>query len=128
MIRDPNGRFLILDVQYEGNNYTLLNAYAPNADKPDFFQGMFNEMEKFPNECKIISGDFNLVLDDKMDLKGSVNGEHTHKNSIRLVNQYMASEEMVDVWRERHPNDRVFTFYRDKPQPYFAQLDFFFDI
>ena len=35
---DPEGRFIIVDVETEENILTPVNIYAPNRDDPDFFR------------------------------------------------------------------------------------------
>ena len=34
---DQNGNMLILDLEVEGKQLTLVNIYGPNEDSPDFF-------------------------------------------------------------------------------------------
>lgn len=124
-IQDDAGRYIILNVSYEGNNYSLVNLYAPNADDPQFFMETFQKMEQFPNDYKVIGGDFNLVLDNEKDLWGSASGQHAHREAIAYLKEYMLNEGLVDVWREQNSDKRLFTYARENPQKYYARLDFF---
>ena len=58
---DQNGNMLILDLEVEGKQLTLINIYGPNEDSPDFFLKVQEIIEEFDNENVIICGDFNLV-------------------------------------------------------------------
>lgn len=124
-ITDVKGRYIILDVCYEGNNYSLVNLYAPNNDNPQFFRNVFQRMEQFPNDYKIIGGDFNLVLDNEKDLRGSVSGQHAHKEAISFLKEYMSDEGLVDVWRLQNPEKRLYTYRKENPTNYHARLDLF---
>ena len=66
---DPNGRFVICDIETNSKLLTLANVYAPNEDDPDFFQAVFSHLSSFHCEEIIIGGDFNLVLDLVKDKK-----------------------------------------------------------
>ena len=39
VIKDPNGRYLILSAFLNNISMTLVNLYGPNQDDPDFFTG-----------------------------------------------------------------------------------------
>lgn len=121
IVRDEEqGRFIILKVLYEGQNYTLCNLYAPNEDNPEFFQKVFNLVEQCANDYRVISGDFNLVLNNEKDKRGKA--PHAHKNAMEYINSYMQNEELVDIWREGNPELFRFTWHRNESQ---SRLDFF---
>ena len=77
---DPNGRFVICDIETNSKLLTLANVhvYAPNEDDPVFFQAVFGHLSSFHCEEIIIRGDFNLVLDLVKDKKGGL--PRTHKS------------------------------------------------
>lgn len=119
-IVDNEGRFVILDVTYEGEDYTFINLYGPNRDDVEFFQKVFRLVESIPNDFKVASGDFNLVLDNKLDKRGGL--EHAHKNAIEFLKNYMANEGLIDIWREQHTNEFKFTWHNETTS---VRLDFF---
>ena len=46
IVRDPNGCFLILDVELLKKRVTIVNVYGPSeADRPVFFEGVFVHVE-----------------------------------------------------------------------------------
>ena len=47
-----------------------IHVYAPNEDNVDLFKNVWELLENVENSYIIIGGDFNLVLDIKMDKQG----------------------------------------------------------
>ena len=70
---------MILDLTLLECRLTLVNLYGPNVDNPEFFKEIIKILDKMPNLYRIIGGDFNLVLDNKMDKKG---GNPVHQNKL----------------------------------------------
>ena len=99
----------------------LANVYAPNYDSPAFFLNLMPLVGEAGNTIKIIGGDFNLVLNQAVDQKGTVN---THKKAAELINQVMRQDELLDIWRFRHPDKFAFTWKRLNPSQIFERLDF----
>ena len=124
VIRDTNGRYLILYVTLVGVKTILCNIYAPNIDTPDFFKAVFTEIEKFPFEHVIVAGDFNLALDPTVDRQGA-NVCSSNTRSAKWLNEHCAAAKYVDVWRERHPDVHGYTWRRLTPSPSFSRLDYF---
>ena len=118
--RDKEGRSLCIDLEIEEVRFTLLGLYAPNEDEPEFFKECFKTIEHFDNNSKIIAGDFNLVMDLDMDKKGGI--ARTHFKSRETLQLYMEEAEILDIWRQQHPNEKKYTWHRNKP-PVFCRLD-----
>ena len=57
--RHINGRFIIMDIEYESKNFTLVNVYVPNTDEPEFFVSLIKAIEQHEISNLIIGGDFN---------------------------------------------------------------------
>ena len=67
---DPEGRFVMVDIKLESKIFkTLVNIYAPNEEKPTFFQSILNQLLCFACSEIILGGDFNLVIDVQRDKK-----------------------------------------------------------
>ena len=122
-ITDPNGRYVILDVEIDGLRVTLGSIYGPNEDNPEFYTEAIQHIESIPNDNRIIGGDYNLVLDLEKDKKGG--RRTTNKKSQILINNWMEETDLIDIWRFQHPDSRVFTWHRKRPYPIFCRLDFF---
>ncbi len=122
--KDDEGRVLCLDITIDDLRLSLCNIYAPNEDNPEFFKNAFTLLENIENSTKIIGGDFNLVMDIKLDKKGGA--PSTNFNARDIVATYIEEAEIIDIWRHMHPDDFKFTWKRTKPTPIFCRLDMFF--
>lgn len=80
---DPDGRFIIIDIETDERKLTLANIYAPNDDNPSYFRKIYDHLLNFNCEEIIMGGDFNLVLDIEKDKKGGQ--PRTHKHSLKIV-------------------------------------------
>ena len=49
---DPEGRFIIADIETEDRVMMLVNVYAPNEDNPTFFKHVSEKLSSF--ECDFI--------------------------------------------------------------------------
>ena len=122
---DKNGRYIVLDMDINGLKLTLCNTciYAPNNDDSEFFIDVIQKIESIPNDHRIIGGDFNLVLDLDADKYGGL--RTTHLKSQCAIKSYMEETDLVDMWRQQHPNEKKFTWIRRNPNIMFCRLDFF---
>jgi len=120
---DNNGRLVVLDLEVNGNRFTLACIYAPNIDDPTFFRHVITQIEATPNDNRIIGGDFNLVLNLDLDKKGG--NRVTHSQSQLILQSYMEETELVDIFRKIHGNKKLYTWFRKKPNLIACRLDFF---
>ena len=119
---DPNGRFIICDINTNGTSFTLCNLYAPNEDRPEFFRGISNYLQDFQCDEIIIGGDFNLVMDIEKDKRGG--RACTHKNSLKEVKGIYETWDVLDIWRVLNQEEERCTWRRKKPDIQ-CRLDFF---
>ena len=59
---DPNGRFIICDIETEKKCITIATVYAPNEVDPQFFMSFCDHLMDFACEEIVGGGDFNLNL------------------------------------------------------------------
>ena len=119
---DPEGRFIIVDVETEEKILTLVNIYAPNRDDPIFFRGVSEKMLSFECDLIIFGGDFNLVCDVEKDKKGGA--PTTHLKSKEEVVSLKEQFQLADIWRINNPDIMRFTWERTNPE-ICCRLDFF---
>ena len=74
-------------------------------------------------EYIILGGDFHFVQNSELDKIGRNNS--TFKNSREVLNKYLQNENLIDIWRVRHPKEKKFTWQRRNPE-IFCRLDYFF--
>ena len=96
--------------------------YGPNTDKPSFFETILQCIEEFANEQYLICGDFNLVLDQKLDTKNYLYINHPKGQETLLQN--LEAFDLKDTFRELYPTLRRYTWRKLSPMK-LARLDFF---
>lgn len=123
--RDPEGRFVSLSFCYESVDVTCTSVYAPNTDGQDFFVNMFTNTESLIGR-KIYAGDFNTILDKKLDIKGGRGC--SHPKATEYLNEYMSQNDLVDIWRVLNPDLFRSTFIQKQTSVASAlmeRIDFF---
>ena len=55
-ISDPDGRYVILDIDIDGVRVTLGSIYGPNEENPEFYVNAIQQIESIPNDNRIIGG------------------------------------------------------------------------
>ena len=123
LVRDGDGRFLILDITINKIRCTIANCYAPNQDCPEFFITFFSEISKFNNCNLVVTGDLNTTLTAKDKNKGKC----LHPKATNCIINYMDTLDLVDIWRVQHPDTFQFTWKRIKPNKTMERLDYIFD-
>ena len=113
----------MVDIKLESKILTLVNIYAPNEDKPTFFQHVLNQLLCFDCSEMILGRDFNLVLDVKKDKKGG--RPVTHNNLLKEDKHIASVLDLIDIWRCFNPEAQRFTWGRRKPDIH-CRLAFFF--
>ena len=78
----------------------------------------FDVIDDFNNSNVVVVGDYNLVIDTNKDLH--INNPRARDKVLELIDTY----DLVDIFRELHPEDRMYTWRKPNPVKQ-AQLDFF---
>ena len=119
--KDPAGRYIILNIVIDGFNLVLVNIYAPNKDDPDFFFDVFARLDNINQSHLLVAGDMNVAL-DHLDYKGT-RPTHSNINSRNALNSLIDEFNLMDVWRNEHPNLRVYIRHQKNP-PVLSRLDY----
>jgi len=109
---DEHGRFILLDMNINSVHTLVVNIYAPNGDFEGFFQNITDRIKSFDCSNIIWGGDFNFVFNIPMDKKGGANV--THFKCRETVEEWMAENDSIDVWRKQHIHDNVYTWFSHK--------------
>ena len=126
--KDENGRFLILDIEYENEIYTLANMYAPTRN---FELDQISNLTLFAtllfkdtfSANYILGGDWNLYLSlllDKLDSMPETNDNSNYRENLK---SFLEINNLVDVWRVINPHEKFFTWHRGDKR---SRLDYFF--
>ena len=110
---DESGRVAPCVIQYENQEITICNVYAPNKDSLQFFVSLLDNAVQ--SNKVVIMGDLNLVLDTDMDRCGV---KCNNNKAKEILIEEMAELMLTDVWRDR--NEGVFRASFQKRKPYAA--------
>ena len=120
-ISDSDGRYVLLQYSLYEQNFTLINVYAPNEDNPEFWLNIFRLFEEYEGN-RILVGDFNVALNPEIDR--SNNKARNNDRSKEIINNYCEDSYLMDVWRDRNPELKTYTFIRNKPSFIGSRLDY----
>ena len=119
----PNGSFIILDITINKKRVTLVNTYGPSGtDSPAYFRKLFEKIENTTNENIVLVGDINVALDPNLDT--SMYNRQNKPNAGKTIHEKMHLLNLVDVWRETHPNKRQYTWNKFNTNKQ-GRLDYF---
>ena len=98
VVKDDEGRYILIDIEMLNKRMTIANIYAPSSgDHPEFFEKVIREVVLLDNESVVIGGDWNMVLNPKID------GNHPtniyHARSRKQIVDFMNTYDLVDVYR-----------------------------
>ena len=124
---DIDGRYIILKVIIQGEDFTLVNLYAPNTmqGKQAFYEELGNSLGNMnidKNRNIIVVGDWNSIQKYSLDKNGgNEKGNNTVVNSMtELLGQF----DLVDIWRLRNPALKRYTYCQKTPI-ILSRLDYF---
>ena len=106
-----DGRFVLVEYSLRGSVFRVASIYAPNRnpDRDAFLVRCVDSID--PAVPTLLWGDFNTVLDRVRDRRGSCPFDVSRESSVLLAAMFSDCC-VVDIWRERHPNDSAFTWFR----------------
>ena len=111
-----DGRLLMVEISYQGEEILLVNIYAPNESQHNFFSQLKNQLTGKAEQKICIMGDFNAIISKEKDTStSSRNKKKRSRNIIPKVFLEMAEElSLIDIWRTRNPNKKDYTFYSNR--------------
>lgn len=122
--RDAEGCYILMDVEILKKRMTLANVYGPSSgDNVQFFDKVCELIDVIGNESVIIGGDWNCVLDEKIDTVNYVNALHRPQIKKKIL-EMLVNYDLMDVWREMNPTTRAYTWRRPNTTKQ-GRLDYF---
>ena len=105
------------NVTVQGSNYIMGNVYAPNKiqEQCSFFEKLQQKLDNLvtgQNQRITIGGDFNVVRDLDLDSSG---GSPKEKESAKILDNVCLNYDLIDIWRIRNPDSKLFTWRQKKP-------------
>ena len=121
VVHDINGRYLILKLNVNDSSYCLANIYSPNTDEPSFCSEIFQIITAMECDYNIIGGAFNVILTET----DRHNGKIYHPRALKVIQEFMNAEEMIDIWRDRNPDLCRFTWAHHNVNVQWSRIDYF---
>lgn len=103
---DPEGRYLIVSCEIQGDKYTLINIYSPPSANMKYLRNIQSVINTISVGRIIFAGDLNQVFTehDSSNLK--------RKPSIpKELLEFLALNNLTDVWRQTHLQYKDYTHY-----------------
>lgn len=122
IIKDDEGRFVIISGFLFGERILIGSIYGPNAFEPSFFSRLLAAASSHLTPFTLFRGDFNCVQDASVDQSPS-KPAFTSKKAARLK-ELGADLGLFDVWRIINPTAKDFTFY-SHPHQSLSRIDYF---
>jgi exonuclease III len=121
---DNEGRMVLVNLEIDGNEYTLVNIYAPNKvfDRISFFKNMTRFITEYAlNKNRLfIGGDFNCVLTASDRSSGKTD------KSMNVLKELVKTYSLVDVWKDFNPNRKEYTFIDSSFRMRNSRIDYIF--
>ena len=121
IMRDNDGRYIIMRAQINGEKLLIANIYGPNRDTPGIFEEFFTKIDRSGIDRRIVVGDFNTTLDA---IDRSVATRHNNVQQARLINDKINELDFTDVWRIIQPDKPGYTWRRVHPYLLSERLDY----
>lgn len=118
---DPEERYIFIKGMLHGCCYTLAAIYAPNVGTVDFIEKTLKRLDMFKEGFVIVGGDFNIILDLKLDT--TAGKPALSFRALRHVKTFQ-SLHIVDSWRALNAETRDYSYY-SKTHKVYSRLDLF---
>ena len=122
---DAGGRIAGVRLEIDKRKIVVLGIYAPAIDIQDekiaFLEDLRNVIANFNEALMVIGGDFNIHLSPYDAEEGKFRETLASTKLREIVDEYF----LVDVWREKNPRIRNFTWRRAHPLQQ-SRLDYIF--
>ena len=106
---DTEGRILTLNIKYNKQHFQVINIYGHNdpQKRNQFFTSLHEYSFDTPT---ILAGDFNMVEDPFLDRSPPTRNRVYSKGKDQLQN-FTYIYNITDKWRERYPDQLVYTWF-----------------
>lgn len=120
---DSNGRYIVLNVNIYNEDFVLINVYSHNNGRVDLFTKIENYLCYHDCNNIIWGGDLNLVLSLHLDRIGGL--PQTNFRAREKLIDLMKDFDLIDIWRERNPKCKLFTWHSSIDVSIYCRLDVF---
>lgn len=119
---DPDGRYVLLEVNIDDKKILIGSVYAPNEDNSVFLKNLQEKVVDFEKTSVIIGGDWNVVLNYELDTYNykKENNPLSRKTLLEFKDLFA----LEDIFRVLHPDAKQYTWSRRNPTK-MGRLDYF---
>lgn len=133
-VADPDGRFLILQIEVQGNILTLINVYAPTQsegiEQANFIEQLNSNLENLEITEVYLGGDFNIsiphILPDATPISPPPDS-HTRASNratyLARIKALTCQYNISNAWTYKFPHSKTATFHRGNQA---STLDYWF--
>lgn len=108
------GRYVAVEIDCQEKKNLVINIYAPNGAKREFFAKLNKKINEFDYEHIILVGDFNGTVSNELD-RSAMNVRRKGKDDTgklpRSFNELVQNLDLQDVWRKRNKKTKDYTYY-----------------
>ena len=95
-------------MEFLDKRITVVNVYGPSdVDNPCFFTKVFEYVTNLKNEYIIVGGDWNVILNGKLDARNYQSYDNRPK-SRSAIKEIMNTFQIIDIWREIFPEKNIY--------------------
>ena len=106
ILRDKEGRYLVIKGSIQEEDITILNIYAPNIGSPQYIRQLLTTLKGEIDNNTVIVGDFNtLLIATDRSSRQKINKE------TQALNEALDQMDLIDIYRTFHPNATEYTFF-----------------
>lgn len=117
VIKDRQGRYLLVKGHLGENLVTFLVYYAPNTNQRAFFRSLLLTLAPEFEGDVILAGDSNLALYLIMNKSHMASLRSPSKQSSKFA-QLLYHYDLVDAWREANPTSKDYSHFLRAHNPY----------
>ncbi len=109
---DTSGHYILLALEIFNSTCIVINVYGFNLQRENnaFFDRLGDRVTRmlaiYPNSSLIFGGDFNVVLDNRLDRWPPQAGNLSPDYVITFMEKFS----LIDTWRKSHPTQQCFTW------------------
>nr|XP_023671348.1 uncharacterized protein LOC111845881 [Paramormyrops kingsleyae] len=124
-IVDESGNYVIVSCWISGTFCTFVSVYH-HQEETGLLKKLSEKIKPLYTDILVVGGDFNTALDEEEDTTSqSDNDDHIRIRKELLP--FMDEHDLIDAWREKHPDDREYTYkYQRNHVMYYSRLDYIF--
>ena len=116
------GRYIVCKITLNDHTLCLVNIYAPNENKPEFFVELFEIIREMECTHIVCGGDFNVAMNSELDR--SIDKKY-NKLNWQEIKKGVDEFELNDIWRIRNPDSKCYTWMKGRDKLSWSRIDYF---